>query len=56
MAREGLLLELRNAVARAKKENMTVRREHVEVKADHTVRNIGFQVIPLNVANPANRT
>jgi two-component system CheB/CheR fusion protein len=51
MAREGLLLELRNAVARAKKDNITVRREHVEVKADHTVRDVSFQVIPLRVSN-----
>ena len=51
MAREGLLLELRNAVARAKKDNITVRREHVEVKADHTVRDVSFEVIPLRVAN-----
>ena len=51
MAREGLLLELRNAVARAKKDNITVRREHVEVKADHTVRDVTFEVIPLRVSN-----
>ncbi len=51
MAREGLLLELRNAVARAKKDNITVRREHVEVKTDHTVRDVSFEVIPLRVAN-----
>ena len=51
MAREGLLLELRNAVARAKKDNITVRREHVEVKADHTVRDVNFEVIPLRVSN-----
>jgi two-component system CheB/CheR fusion protein len=51
MAREGLLLELRNAVARAKKDNISVRREHVEVKADHTVRDVSFEVIPLRVAN-----
>lgn len=51
MAREGLLLELRNAVTRAKKENITVRREHVEVKTDHTVRNVSFEVIPLRVSS-----
>jgi two-component system, chemotaxis family, CheB/CheR fusion protein len=51
MAREGLLLELRNAIARAKKENATVRREHVEVKTDHAVHDVTFEVIPLRVAN-----
>ena len=51
MAREGLLLELRNAVARAKKDNITVRREHVEIKSDHTVRDVNFEVIPLRVSN-----
>ena len=51
MAREGLLLELRNAIARAKKDNITVRREHVEVKADHAVRDVNIEVIPLRVSN-----
>jgi two-component system, chemotaxis family, CheB/CheR fusion protein len=32
MAREELLLDLRNAIARAKKENGTVRRQNIEVK------------------------
>jgi two-component system, chemotaxis family, CheB/CheR fusion protein len=51
MAREGLLLELRNAITRAKKDNVTVRREHVDVKTDHSVRDVTFEVIPLPVAN-----
>ncbi len=51
MAREGLLLELRNAITRAKKDNVTVRREHVDVKTDHSVRDVSFEVIPLRVAN-----
>jgi two-component system, chemotaxis family, CheB/CheR fusion protein len=51
MAREGLLLELRNAITRAKKENVTVRQEHVEVKSDHTIRNVTVEVVPLHVAN-----
>jgi two-component system CheB/CheR fusion protein len=51
MAREGLLLELRNSITRAKKENVTVRREHVEVKSDHSRRHVTFEVIPLHVAN-----
>jgi two-component system, chemotaxis family, CheB/CheR fusion protein len=51
MAREGLLLELRNAITRAKKDHVTVRREHVEVKTDHSIRDVNFEVIPLRVAN-----
>jgi two-component system, chemotaxis family, CheB/CheR fusion protein len=51
MAREGLLLELRNAITRAKKEHVTVRREHIEVKTDHSVRDVSFEVIPLRVAS-----
>jgi two-component system CheB/CheR fusion protein len=51
MAREGLGLELRNAIERAKKENVTVRREHVQVKSNHAARDVTFEVIPLRVAN-----
>ena len=51
MAREGLLLELRNAIGRAKKDNTSVRREHVEIKTDHSSRDISFEVIPQRVAN-----
>src|SRR5260370_2138849 len=51
MGREGLSRELRNAIARDRKENVTVRREHVEVKTDHSVRNVTFEVIPLRIAN-----
>jgi two-component system CheB/CheR fusion protein len=50
MAREGLLLELRNAIARAKKDNISVRREHVEMKSDHSIREVSFEVIPQPVA------
>jgi two-component system, chemotaxis family, CheB/CheR fusion protein len=51
MAREGLLLELRNAINRAKKDHINVRRENVEVKADHSVRDVSFEVIPLRVTH-----
>ena len=51
MAREGLGLDLRNAIMRAKKENVTVRREHVQVKSDHSTRDVNFEVIPLRVPN-----
>src|SRR5215467_1666881 len=32
MAREGLLLDLRNAISRAKKDNVTVRKQNVQIK------------------------
>jgi two-component system, chemotaxis family, CheB/CheR fusion protein len=51
MAREGLLIELRNAIIRAKKDNVTVRRDNIEVKADHSVREVSIEVIPLRLAN-----
>jgi len=51
MAREGLLLELRNAITRAKKDHVTVRREHVEVKTGQATRKVNLEVIPLRVAN-----
>lgn len=53
MAREGLLVDLRSAISRARRENTTVRRENVQVKvgsendapsgADHT-RLVNFEV------------
>ena len=49
MAREGLQSELRNAITRAKKGHITVRREHVDVKTDHAVRDATFEVIPIRV-------
>ena len=51
MAREGLLFDLRNAITRAKKENVTVRREHVDLKADHAVHEVAFEVVPLRIGN-----
>lgn len=51
MAREGLLLELRNAINRAKKDHISVRRENVELKTDHSVRNVSFEVIPLRITH-----
>lgn len=51
MAREGLQIELRNAITRVKKEHITVRREHVEVKTDHAVRDANFEIIPMRVAD-----
>ncbi|HEX5425049.1 MAG TPA: chemotaxis protein CheB [Candidatus Acidoferrales bacterium] len=63
MAREGLLLDLRNAIGRAKKENAPVRKQNVRIQigngavsggdgTDHTVP-VNFQVVPfrLNAQN-----
>ena len=47
MIHDGLLLELRNAIIRAQKDNTTVHREHVELKADQSIRDVNFEVIPL---------
>jgi two-component system CheB/CheR fusion protein len=47
MAREGLALPLRSALAKAKKENRTVRKEHVRVDQNGASRTIDLEVIPL---------
>jgi two-component system, chemotaxis family, CheB/CheR fusion protein len=63
MAREGLLMELRNALSKAKKENATVRKTHVHVKngsgngakpgpaQKESDRLVDFEVIPIRVGN-----
>lgn len=63
MAREGLLLDLRNAINRARKDNAAVRKQNVPIKigngngggsasdgADHT-KPVNFQVVPFKVNN-----
>ncbi|HET8875358.1 MAG TPA: chemotaxis protein CheB [Casimicrobiaceae bacterium] len=47
MAREGLMLPLRTALAKAKKDNRTVRKENVRVDHDGASRTISLEVIPL---------
>jgi two-component system, chemotaxis family, CheB/CheR fusion protein len=63
MAREGLLLDLRNALSRAKKENVTVRKQNVVIKngngngtdaATHTIernRVVNFEVVPIMIGS-----
>jgi two-component system CheB/CheR fusion protein len=65
MAREGLLLDLRNAIARAKKENVPVRKQNVQIKDGNGngnghegaapksagVRLVQFEVVPISVGN-----
>ncbi|HEY5912367.1 MAG TPA: chemotaxis protein CheB, partial [Verrucomicrobiae bacterium] len=47
MAREGLMLPLRAAIHKARKENRTVRKESVRIQANGQNRTVNLQVIPL---------
>jgi two-component system CheB/CheR fusion protein len=47
MAREGLMLPLRAAINRAKKQNKTARKENVRVKQNGKTRTVNVEVIPL---------
>ena len=47
MAREGLMLPLRAAINKAKKENKTVRKENVRVEQNGKTRTVNLEVIPL---------
>jgi two-component system, chemotaxis family, CheB/CheR fusion protein len=57
MAREGLLLDLRNAIDRAKKLDRPVRKHNVQVKGENgdsttdTVRLVNFEVAPIRIGN-----
>src|SRR6267154_2431633 len=61
MAREGLLVELRNAIARAKKENVVVGKRNLQLKngdgsgegarGTHATRLVNFDVIPVSLGN-----
>jgi two-component system CheB/CheR fusion protein len=47
MARENLMLPLRAAINKAKKENKTVRKENVQVQTNGKPRSVNVEVIPL---------
>lgn len=59
MAREGLLFDLRNAINKAKKENVTVRKQNIQIKngngdsasSPEAARLVSFEVAPIQVAN-----
>jgi two-component system CheB/CheR fusion protein len=60
MAREGLLLELRNALTRAKKDRTSIRKQGVEVKngngnghpaSKDVVALVDFEVVPITMGN-----
>lgn len=47
MARDGLMMPLRTAINKAKKENQRVRRENVQLDQDGQVKHVSLEVIPL---------
>jgi two-component system CheB/CheR fusion protein len=58
MAREGLLLDLRNALSRAKKDNIVVRKQNIQTKNGTNgdgngseIRTVSFEVIPVRLGN-----
>jgi two-component system CheB/CheR fusion protein len=55
MAREGLLVDLRTALAAAKKENAPVRKEGVRIQSNGGTRNVDFEVIPIHGHTPPER-
>ncbi len=52
MAREGMLVELRAALARAKKEKTSVVKEGVRIQSDGGSRDVNLEVIPLKGNEP----
>jgi two-component system CheB/CheR fusion protein len=50
MAREGLIGELRAAISKARKEQITVKKEHVLVRQDGRSQEVTLEVIPLSAA------
>ncbi|MBV8050431.1 MAG: PAS domain-containing protein, partial [Acidobacteriaceae bacterium] len=55
MAREGLLVDLRRAIERAKKENAPVHIEDVQVKNNGGTRGVNIDVIPIRSHNANDR-
>jgi two-component system, chemotaxis family, CheB/CheR fusion protein len=59
MAREGLLPDLRNAIAKAKKENASVRKHNIQIKdgngngatGSDSTQFVNFEVVPVNLGN-----
>jgi two-component system, chemotaxis family, CheB/CheR fusion protein len=53
MAREGLMIPLRQAISQARKRNRAVRKEDLRVKQDGTTRAVNLEVTPLkNIKEP----
>jgi len=55
MAREGMLVELRAAVAKARKEDTAVRKQGVRIQSNGGTREIDLEVIPLRGHGPRER-
>ena len=55
MAREGLLVDLRGALSRAKKENATVLQEGVRVQSNGHTREVNLEVSPMRGTGPGER-
>ena len=64
MAREGLLFELRSALNRAKKENVAVRKQKVQIKigngngkiaASGQTHSVNFEAVPIRLGNARDR-
>ncbi|HKV23016.1 MAG TPA: chemotaxis protein CheB [Candidatus Acidoferrum sp.] len=59
MAREGLLLDLRNALSKARKDNTPVRKQNIQIKngngngngSPETTRVVNFEVAPIRMGN-----
>lgn len=52
MAREGLKLELRTAITRARKYGVTVRKEGLQVKYDGKLRELAIEAVPIKSTAP----
>jgi two-component system, chemotaxis family, CheB/CheR fusion protein len=55
MAREGLLIDLRSALSKAKKDGTVVKKEGVRVKSNGGTREIALEVIPIRVPGSSDR-
>lgn len=55
MAREGMLVDVRAAIQKARKSDAPVRKQGVQVKDDGRLRGIDIEVIPIKGSSPAER-
>jgi len=55
MAREGLLVDLREALSKARKENAPVRKDGVRVRSNGGTRELSLEVVPLKGASEKDR-
>jgi two-component system, chemotaxis family, CheB/CheR fusion protein len=55
MTREGLFMELRTAIHKARKQGVPIRREGLRVKSNGGSRNVSIEVVPIESANARER-